>query len=151
MPVRPLTTSRNGTRIHAICLNRPYSLCPPLFDGRPFVALVVNNDANISSDDQHAISLALVQSGCQYAVCAGHNCSSWDDSVDLANLEVDPELTDDKFVMTTWHSGDTVTDIVFFFLNSTNFNQHKFTDFLILFIGENEQLLSEYKRECEVT
>jgi hypothetical protein len=83
-------------------------------------------------------------------VCAGHNCSSWDDSVDFANIEVDPELTDDKFVMTTWHSDDTVADIAFFFLHNTNFNQHEFTDFLILFIGENEQLLGEYKRECEV-
>jgi hypothetical protein len=43
-----------------------------------------------------------------------------------------------------------VADIAFFFLHNTNFNQHEFTDFLILFIGENEQLLGEYKRECEV-
>jgi len=43
--------------------------------------------------------------------------------------------------MTPWHSDESVADITFFFLHNSNFNLHEFTNFLLLFIGENDQLL----------
>jgi hypothetical protein len=42
----------------------------------------------------------------------GKNCSSWDDSVDHANLEEFNygEIPDDRFVMTTWHDDEPIQE-----------------------------------------
>ena len=46
----------------------------------------------------------------------GVECSSWDDSVDHANLEKFgfAEIPDDHFVMTTWHDREPVTEVFWF-------------------------------------
>jgi len=142
--------SAGGRTVSHICLTPPYVLDAAPFDGNDFVALIVNNDQQISTSDQNAISLALVKFGCRYAVCMGHNCSTWDDSVDFANMELDPELTPEKFVMTTWHADDSVDSIANFFLNCTSFNDNTFDNFLVLSIGRNDALLAEIQRECTV-
>jgi hypothetical protein len=43
----------------------------------------------------------------------GPGCSSWDDSVDLANLEQFNfgEVPDDRFVMTTWHESEPLLEV----------------------------------------
>jgi|GEM_PF-2287065 len=145
-----LLTSSRGQDVFHICLTSPYSLDRPPFAGADFVVLIINNDPDISTDDQYALSLALVRAGCRYAVCIGHNCSTWDDSVDYANMELDPELTDSKFVMTTWHENDTPDQIANFFLNCTTFDDNVFTNFLILSVGPNDKLLADIKRQCTV-
>ena len=142
--------STGGKAVAHTCLTPPYSLDSAPFGGADFVVLIVNNDPRISTTDQNAISLALVRFGCRYAVCMGHDCSTWDDSVDFANMELDPELTPEKFVMTTWHSDDSVDSIANFFLNCTSFNDNTFDNFLVLSIGRNDELLAEIQRECTV-
>jgi len=143
-----LLTSSRGQDVFHICLTSPYTFDRPPFDGADFVALIINNDPEISDADQYALSLALVRAGCRYAVCIGHNCSTWDDSVDCANIEVDPDLTESKFVMTTWHENDTTDEIANFFLNCTTFNDNVFTNFLILSVGQNDRLLTDIARQC---
>ena len=145
-----ILTSSRGQDVFHICLTPPYSLDRPLFDGADFVVLIINNDPEISADDQYALSLALVRLGCRYAVCIGHNCSTWDDSVDYANMEVDPELSDSKFVMTTWHENDTPDQIANFILNCTTFEDKEFTNFQILSVGQNDELLADITRQCTV-
>ena len=142
------TNSADGRAVFHLCLTRPYSLSTAPFAGDDFVALIVNNDAQISPSDQYAVSLALVRFGCRYAVCMGHDCSSWDDSVDYANIEFEPGLTPDKFVMTTWHDDDTVDEIANFFLNCTAYAGKTFNNFLVLSIGRDDALLVEIQREC---
>jgi len=142
--------SADGRAVSHLCLVPPYSLGTAPFGGDDFVALIVNNDAQISSSDQHAISLALVRFGCRYAVCMGHDCSSWDDSVDYANIVLNPEQASEKFVMTTWHDDDTVDEIANFFLNCTAYADNTFNNFLVLSIGRNDALLVEIQRECTV-
>jgi hypothetical protein len=46
----------------------------------------------------------------------GLDCSLWDDSVDYANIEKcgDGGIPDDQFVITTWHTGDTLEEVVRF-------------------------------------
>jgi len=146
--VEHFANSAGGRTVSHTCLTPPYSLDSAPFDGDAFVALIVNNDLQISTTAQNAISRALVTFGCRYAVCMGHNCSSWDDSVDYANIENDPELTPEKFVMTTWHSDESVELIAHFFLNCTSFSDNTFDNFLVLSIGRNDALLAEIQREC---
>ena len=49
-------------------------------------------------------------------VAWGENCSSWDDSVDMANLEQFEfkEIPEDRFVMTTWHSDEPLSEALWF-------------------------------------
>ena len=65
-------------------------------------------ESHVSPDWQAKISKWLVHTGCLYMMIWGRECSSWDDSVDLANLEDFGfgEIPDDKFVMTTWNEDE---------------------------------------------
>ena len=49
-------------------------------------------------------------------VAWGTECSSWDDSVDWANIEALDylEIPDDKFVMTTWHANEPLSEALWF-------------------------------------
>src|SRR4051812_47720858 len=68
---------------------------------------------------QEQASTWLLGAGCLYMMAWGPNCSSWDDSVDIANLEefAYGEIPDDRFVMTTWHSNESLRDVFWFSKN----------------------------------
>lgn len=78
----------------------------------PFKCVVIIESA-VSPSRQTEISRWLVKSGCLFMMAWGPGCSSWDDSVDLANLEQFNfgEVPDDKFVMTTWHEDEPVHEV----------------------------------------
>ena len=58
----------------------------------------------------------MVRSGYRYMMAWGPECGSWDDSVDIANLERFgfAEILDKEFVMTTWHEQETLGDVFHF-------------------------------------
>ena len=96
-------------------LTQPHSFSSP-FHGDEFAVLLYVTEESISPQTRARISAALVAQGCRYAVCAGHHCSLWDDSIDIADLERnDWEPKDENFVMTTWHNDESLEDIVFVF------------------------------------
>ena len=94
---------------------KPEGPLPPLNGTTPFKAVVVI-DSEVSPEWQAKVSNWLVQSGCRYMMAWGLDCSSWDDSVDLANLEMFDfgEIPDDGFVMTTWHEKDSIHEAFWF-------------------------------------
>ncbi|KRS10414.1 hypothetical protein XM53_21280 [Roseovarius atlanticus] len=77
---------------------------------------VVLIERQVSAEARWQVSKDLVASGCRYMLAWGLECSLWDDSVDMANLEqfgygdVPPE----HFVMTTWHSDETLPEVLHF-------------------------------------
>ncbi len=85
----------------------------------PFRAVVIA-EAEVDPEWQSALSKWLVRSGCLYLVAWGKNCSSWDDAVDTANLEEIEfgEIPDDKFVMTTWHDDESLSEAFRFAKNN---------------------------------
>ena len=87
----------------------------PELGGAPFRAVVVIEEI-VADEWQHAVSAWLVEGGCLYMVAWGRDCSSWDDSVDWANLETFDfgEIPDDRFVMTTWHADETLAEVFWF-------------------------------------
>ena len=127
-------------------LDKPYNFVSP-FDGEAFVCILFNNDPTISNDEQNNISDDLIAANCRYAVCAGYDCSSSDDSIDWAYISTDENYDppDETMVMTTWHDDETVNDIMFFGLNNTNFDDHDFKRYLVLFIGHKNGLKEELK------
>ena len=87
----------------------------------PFRAVVIVEN-QVVPEWQGTVSDWLVQSGCLYMMAWGIGCSSWDDSVDMANLEAFDygEIPEDRFVMTTWHSDEPLSDVFWFAKNTAS-------------------------------
>jgi hypothetical protein len=88
---------------------------PAACDLSPFKAIVVVEEP-VESQWQAAASRWLADSGCLYMMAWGEDCSSWDDSVDLANInQFDcDDIPDAKFIMTTWHDDESLPDVAWF-------------------------------------
>lgn len=94
---------------------RPESPLPALSVPRPFRAVLVL-EAEVGSIWQASVSSWFVQAGCLYALSVGAACSSWDDSIDKANLEEFEfdEIPPTRFVMTTWHEDSPLSELFWF-------------------------------------
>lgn len=123
---------------------RPYHVTAPVA-GKPFVCALFIADSDISNSEQMNLSRQLVAAGCRYAVCAGLNCGAWDDSIDIAYLETDPDFDppDETMVMTTWHEGEPVADVLAFAQEWTNFDNNVFEHLLVLVLGDDRRLRTE--------
>ena len=93
----------------------PTSEVPDISALNPFRAVVIVEE-NVSLEWQIQISNWLVSSGCLYMMAWGLNCVTWDDSVDLANLEQfnHGDIPDEKFVITTWHENEPLKEVFWF-------------------------------------
>ena len=65
---------------------RNNEVLPQIKTPHPFKCVVII-DASVSQEWQTKVSKWLVNSGCLYMMAWGNDCSSWDDSVDYANIE----------------------------------------------------------------
>ncbi|MFN7164574.1 MAG: hypothetical protein ACK4P2_07115 [Hyphomonas sp.] len=90
---------------------RPGDLLPRIGGAGPFKAVVII-EAPVTQAWQQEVSEWLVRSGCLYMMAWGENCSAWDTSVDVANLEVFDfgDIPEDDSVMTTWHEEESLAD-----------------------------------------
>lgn len=82
---------------------------------KPFKVVIVIESV-VSEERQRGISAWLVKSGCSYMMAWGLGCKSWDDSVDMANLERFNfgDIPDKEFVMTTWHETEPLKEVFWF-------------------------------------
>jgi len=114
--------------------------------------VIVIIEQDVDDDWQNHISEWIAASGCLSMMAWGRDCSSWDDSVDHANLRQFDcrEIPDESFIMTTWHDGEPLSE-VFFYNQMCAF--HPTIDLplvTILHISETDQsetLLREYRKE----
>lgn len=93
----------------------PNSELPPYEGVRPFGAIVAI-ETEVTGEWQRKVSKWLVDSGCLFMLAGGLDCSSWDDSVDYANLEAFDygDIPDERSVMTTWHENQSLSDVMNF-------------------------------------
>ena len=111
--------------------------------------VVVVADSEVSPKWQAVVSTWLVQSGCLYMMAWGNNCSSWDDSVDMANLEEFKfgQIPEDRFVMTTWHTDEPLAEVFWFSKNNAFHPTVELEHTILLHIGVNDrgqELLASY-------
>lgn len=94
---------------------KPGTTPPEFSDSVSFKAVVVV-ECEVSPQWQAEVSDWLVRSGCLYMMAWGHECSSWDDSVDFANLDQFDfdDIPDDRSVMTTWHEDEPLAEVFWF-------------------------------------
>lgn len=90
----------------------PGSPLPDIAHLSPYRAVVII-EAQVRADWQWKVSDWLVASGCLYMMAWGGDCTTWDDSVDIANLEAFDfeDVPDDRFVYTTWHNDQSLKDV----------------------------------------
>lgn len=113
---------------------------PDLSGLKPYKAVVVI-ETLVEPQRQTAISKWLVASGCLYMMAWGPECSSWDDSVDMANLEGFNfgEIPDESFVMTTWHDSEPLEEVFWFARYSAIHPVIELENTLILHVGETDK------------
>jgi hypothetical protein len=128
-----------GREAWAARLERPFRFDSP-FRGKPFVLLLWVLDETVTPEEQSELSAAIVRLGCRYAVCAGHEGSSWDDSIDWAYLETDADFSppDSEFVMTTWHDDEPIEDVAEFFALSAKYEGFVPERFLVVCLGGSD-------------
>ena len=116
---------------------------PDVSDLEPFKAIVIIEDG-VTPAWQKTVSTWLVQSGCLFMMAWGHECSSWDDSVDYANLEnVDyGDIPADQFVMTTWHADEALPEVFEFAKLHARHPKVELNDVLIVHIGNDDKNLA---------
>ena len=128
-------------QIQLSALELPYDFLSP-FSGEEFAVMIWVADAVVSEEARARVTEQLVKQGCRYAVCAGHECEIWHDSIDWAFLETGPDFQppNEKFVMTTWHEGESAEEVAEFFALNTSFDNFVAKNFLVLFIGRDKDL-----------
>ena len=113
---------------------------PKLSDFTLFKAVLII-ETDVESDWQTSVSRWLVDSGCLYMMAWGKSCSSWDTSVDEANLEQFDygEIPEDDFIMTTWHEDEALEKVLWFAKTTAHHPTVELTNVLFLHIGANER------------
>jgi len=105
---------------------------------KPFKCVVLISEA-VSDSWQKTVSTWLVASECLYMMAWGDNCSSWDDSVNVANIEAFDfdKIPEDEFVMTTWHEGEPLEDVFHYAKYSANHGAVELQNLIVLDIGKS--------------
>jgi len=126
---------------------QPESSLPDISSLSPFRTVVVIEET-VTHEWQYKVSEWLVRSGCLYMMAWGNKCSSWDDSVDNANLEEYnfEEIPENKFVMTTWHEDEPLKE-VFFFAKHNGFHSEVELENTLLLHVSNTNKEKEFKNE----
>jgi len=88
---------------------------PELKDISPFKSVVIVDEI-VDPQWQAKTSRWLADSGCRYMMAWGKDCSSWDTSIDLANLEQFDygDIPDEAYIMTTWHDDEPLAHVIWF-------------------------------------
>ena len=121
---------------------------------RPFSVVVIIT-AEVTHEWRHEVSEWLVKEGCLCMMAWGIDCSLWDDSVDVANLERFDwgDIPEDQFIMTTWHEAVPLSD-VFWNANMSIFHPPNITieHLVILDISHEEregEIRELFAKSCE--
>lgn len=127
---------------------KPEAALPEISRAVP-ARMVVIAEAEVSAKWQSIVSDWIVASGCLYMMAWGVNCSSWDDSVDIANLENFKfgEIPENHFVMTTWHTAEPLPEVFWFSKNNAFHPTVELQRTVLLHIsaeGNERELLAAY-------
>lgn len=106
-----------------------------VMEGPSRVVLIAESE--VTPTWQHQVSQWLIASGCLYMMAWGVNCSSWDDSVDMANLEEFDfkPIPEGRFVMTTWHEKQALQEVFWYAENCAHHPVVEVTSTVLLHIS----------------
>lgn len=98
-------------------------------------------EREVGENYRHDVSKSLIEAGCLYSLAWGQDCTLWDDSVDWAFLERHnyEDVPEEKFVMTTFHSNETLEEVIEFTKRCTEYSPVDLEDILILDFAAKER------------
>ncbi len=75
--------------------------------------VVVILDRAVEPSWKERASEWFISIGCLYMMAWGEGCSTWDDSVDYANVRafIPGDIPEDRAVMTTWHEREELSEV----------------------------------------
>lgn len=103
--------------------------------------MVVIVEAEIPDEWQARVSDWIVRSGCLYMMAWGINSSSWDDSVDWANIDQfgTDSIPEASFVVTTWHDDEPLEEVFWYSKNCAFHSVVNLERTIILHISKEER------------
>jgi hypothetical protein len=116
---------------------------PPVvgFDGRCFACLIWDSGGGRTVEQRELVVTTLIEAGCRYFVCGGSDPGLWEDVADelfvRMTLNAPEAERTERMVMTTAHEAESKEEVVFFFASCTDFDSHRFADYLVLAIGDD--------------
>jgi hypothetical protein len=84
-----------------------------------FVCFVTLDSVPVTTARVYEFADRLLQAGCAYICVWGPDCERWHDIIDEAAAYLDASASAPKAVMTTWHSGESMADALFYFFTCT--------------------------------
>ena len=116
------------------------------FQATDFVAVVWACSNNFGPSERETLGKELIEAGARFIVCGGIDCEKWHDDADAARLELEPRLAHEFFVSTSWHTGESPEDVLFFAFYCTDFEDFEFNEYLVLVVGEQHAEMGNLKR-----
>lgn len=112
--------------------------------------VIVLVEHEVEADWQAEVSRKIIESGCLYMMAWGQDCSSWDDSVDMALLEKFEfkDIPDEHHVWTSWHNDEPMKEVFWFSNHCARHDKVELSLTTILHIAaepDRDGLLQKYK------
>jgi hypothetical protein len=113
---------------------------PPAIKARPYRAVLIA-DEGASQDWQNDVCSWLAESGCLYFIAWGVACEGWHDTMDWTALEAFDfsEIPDDRFVMTTWHDKEPLSEALWFAGNAAHHPDIDLPDTLLVHVASQNR------------
>jgi hypothetical protein len=117
------------------------------FGSQPFVCLVWDATGTVNTVARQQLADAIIAANCRYVVCGGANCEAWHDAMDEAFLALGLEESEyeERFCMTTWHTGEPESEVAMFFVHCTHSEDEPFTKYLVLQVGGGWETMDRLK------
>jgi hypothetical protein len=122
------------------CRLETTSSLPELTLEQPFKAVIVA-DTTATPEQKEAVARWLVGAGCLYMMAWGLNCRSWQDAINLANLQAFDfgTVPDDKLIITTAHEHEAIEDVFWFSKHTAMHPCCELTQTLLLHWSHNDR------------
>lgn len=133
-----LIYNKHGREVWFEQIQRPFSFCSP-FTGREFVLMLYQAVETVSIDE-FGLSDQFVEQGCRHAVCAGYECSKWDDAIDYACVMAEIEGRELPFVMTTWIENQPVEEAIEYFVRFTDIDERIPEHYVVVILGGDDEI-----------
>ena len=82
----------------------------------PFACMLWNAEGQVEDGERALLSRHLIHAGCTFLVAGGVDCEAWHDAADreFLNLDLTGSEYDRRFVVTSWHHGESFEEVAFF-------------------------------------
>ena len=124
--------------LYADRVDSPFPFQSPFY-GLDFALFLVILDPHVTAEDRDGLSDKVVESGCRFAVCVGHEGKAWCENLDRSFLDRDLDAEDDgSFLLTASHAEEKLDEAAYFFTNGMRHEDTVARNFLLLCLGGDE-------------